>query len=486
MRLRGLLENVEIAGDLQNPDLEIAAVDYDSRQVNANDLFVALVGTRTDGNRFIEQARSRGAVAVVSETSSPKGYAGTWIKVKDGRKALAVISSNFYGNPTQNLQLIGITGTNGKTSTAYLIESILKARGERVGLISTIVYRGPEGSLAGERTTPESLDLQALFAGFWRQGCQYVVMEVSSHALALDRVHGCRFRTAVLTNLTQDHLDYHGTLGNYFEAKKRLFVGTGVGPPRQSVLNLDDPHGRSLAQVCAGRCLTYSRARPADFRVSKADTRDSVTQIEVDTPSGRWSLRSRLMGNPNQSNILAAVAVSYDLGVNQETIQQGIEACAIVPGRFEIIDCGQPFQVVVDYAHTEDALEQLLLSARQLNPRRILLLFGCGGERDKGKRAAMGAVAARLSDFSVISSDNPRSEDPVAIIEEVKAGFQKGSNFLAEPDRQEAIRKILGMAKPGDLVLLAGKGHETSQVLADRTIQFDDREVARTFLKKLA
>jgi UDP-N-acetylmuramoyl-L-alanyl-D-glutamate--2,6-diaminopimelate ligase len=485
MRLRSLLRNVEIEGDVETRDLEITGIAYDSRRVTANDLFVALVGTKTDGNRFIEQAKARGAAVILSEASAPKAFAGPWIQVQNGRKALAVVSSNFFGNPTQNLQLIGITGTNGKTSTAFLIESILKAGGKRVGLISTIVYRGPDGSLAAERTTPESTDLQELFADFHRQGCQHVVMEVSSHALALDRVHACRFRTAVFTNLTPDHLDYHQTLDNYFEAKRQLFLGTGLGPPVQSAINLDDARGAQLAQECAGRCLTYSRTRIADFQINDVQTEDSGTHIQLNTPSGLWSLRSHLLGSPNLSNILAAVTTCYDLEIDKETIQEGVEDCSTVPGRFELIDCGQDFRVIVDYAHTEDALDKILLTARELNPSRILLLFGCGGERDKSKRRAMGAVAERLSDFCVISSDNPRSEDPMAIIEEIKKGFQRASHYLVEPDREEAIRKILKLAKSGDVVVLAGKGHETGQVLADKTIDFDDRDIARAFLRGL-
>jgi UDP-N-acetylmuramoyl-L-alanyl-D-glutamate--2,6-diaminopimelate ligase len=485
MRLRSLLRYVDVKGGAEARDLEITGIAYDSRQVKADFLFVALAGAKTDGNRFIDQAKAGGAAAILSEAPAPKALAGSWIQVVDGRKALAIASSNFFGNPTENLQLIGITGTNGKTSTAYLIESILKARGERVGLITTIVYRGPEGSLPAERTTPESTDLQELFAGFLRQGCKYVVMEVSSHALALDRVHACRFRAGVFTNLTPDHLDYHQTLDNYFEAKRRLFMGTGVGPPRQSVLNLDDARGVELAKLCPGRCLTYSQTGTADFQIKDVQTEGLGMHIRLSTPSGLWSVHSRLLGTPNLSNILAAVATSYDLGIDKEFVQQGIEACYAVPGRFELIDCGQDFRVIVDYAHTEDALEKILRTARELNPGRILLLFGCGGERDRSKRPAMGAVAERLSDFSVISSDNPRSEDPMAIIAEIKKGFQKPSHYLVEPDREQAVRKILRLAKSGDVVVLAGKGHETSQVLADKTVHFDDREMARAFLREL-
>jgi len=485
MLLRSLLRNVEIKGALVACDSEIAGVAYDSRRVRAQHLFVALAGTKTDGNRFIDQAKANGATVILSEDPAPKALGESWVQVANGRKALAIVSANFFGNPTEHVQLTGITGTNGKTSTAYLIESILKARGERVGLISTITYRGPEGSLPSERTTPESTDLQELFASFLRQDCRHIVMEVSSHALALNRVYACRFRTAVFTNLTPDHLDYHQTLDNYFEAKKQLFIGTGAGVPQQSIINLDDTRGRQLAQVCAGRCLTYSQTQEADFQIKDAETEGAGMQIRLNTPSGAWNVFSPLLGTPNLSNILAAVATCYDLEIDKKTIQEGIRACSAVPGRFELIDCGQDFRVIVDYAHTEDALEKILRTTRGLHPGRILLLFGCGGERDKSKRPAMGAVAERLSDFCVISSDNPRSEDPVVIIEEIKRGFQNSAHYLAEPDREQAIRKILRMAKPGDVVVLAGKGHETTQVLASETIHFDDREMARAFLRDL-
>ena len=486
MRLQNLLEGVQIKGAFHLGDLEISGVAYDSRKVKPNNLFIAIKGEKTDGNRFVDQARARGASAVISEDPAPADFSSPWIQITHSRKALAVIAAKFFGHPTGSLELVGITGTNGKTSTAYLIESIMKASRAKAGMISTIVYRGPEGAVAAERTTPESLDLQELFAGFLKQGCRYVVMEVSSHALAMDRVYASQFRSAVFTNLTPDHLDYHRTLDNYFEAKKQLFLGIGSKPPRQSVINLDDPRGKELTEVCAKRCLTYSTGSPADFRVISVQAKNSGRQIRLETPAGEWNLESRLLGRPNVSNILAAVAACYDLGIEEETIQQGVEDCAAVPGRFELIDCGQGFRVIVDYAHTEDALEKILLTARELNPRKVLLLFGCGGERDKTKRPAMGAVAEKLSHFCIITSDNPRSEDPCSIIKEIEKGFKKRpAQYLVEPDREKAIQKILNMAEAGDVVILAGKGHETYQVLADETIHCDDREVARTVLKNL-
>jgi UDP-N-acetylmuramoyl-L-alanyl-D-glutamate--2,6-diaminopimelate ligase len=481
-----LLEKVELDEEPQIKELEIEDVTYDSRRVTRGSLFVALKGMKTDGNLFVAQALAGGAVAILSETAPPLGFPGQWIQVKDGRKALAQIAANFYNNPSKRLRLVGITGTNGKTSTAFLIDSILRTAGIRCGLISTIEYRGPEGTIPAERTTPESLDLQALFRDFLKQGCRYVVMEVSSHALVLDRVHACQFRSAVFTNLTPDHLDFHRTLDDYFNAKRRLFAGTGSEPPRKAIINMDDPRGRILAGDCVDRCLTYSLKGPADFQLIGHTLTSHGVQLQLQAPLGFLTISSKLIGRPNLSNILAAIASTHDLGLDWDLIQKGVEQSPPVPGRFQWIDCGQDFRVVIDYAHTEDALEKLLLAARDLAPRRILLLFGCGGDRDRSKRPAMGTVAARLSDFTVITSDNPRSEDPLKIIEGIQQGFLgRSAKHTTEPDRGLAIEQIMKMAEPEDLVILAGKGHETCQVLADRTIHFDDREVASQVLKEM-
>jgi UDP-N-acetylmuramoyl-L-alanyl-D-glutamate--2,6-diaminopimelate ligase len=486
MRLATLLEKVELRRELETTDLEITDVAYDSRRVSAGTLFVAMKGMKTDGNLYVAQALGNGAVAVVSANPQPAGFPAVWIQVHNDRAALARIGANFYQNPSKQLRLVGITGTNGKTSTAFLIDSILKGAGIKTGLISTIEYRGPTGSIPAERTTPESLDLQALFARFLEQGCRYVVMEVSSHALALERVYACQFRTAVFTNLTPDHLDFHHTLDDYFSTKRQLFVGTGSEPPRKAVINVDDPRGRILAGDCLDRCLTYSVRAPADFQLLDHSLNSSGMELQLQTPLGFLNVSSKLIGRPNLLNILAAIACTHDLGLDLDRIKKGVEQCPPVPGRFQIIDCGQPFRLIVDYAHTEDALEKLLLAARDLAPRRILLLFGCGGDRDKSKRSAMGAVAERLSDFTVLTSDNPRSEDPLKILEEIQRGFgSKPPRYRVEPDRRMAIQQILKSGEPGDLVILAGKGHETCQVLAGRAIQFDDREVAHQELNEL-
>jgi UDP-N-acetylmuramoyl-L-alanyl-D-glutamate--2,6-diaminopimelate ligase len=492
MQLSQLLPNATHTSNKAFQEIEIRGLAFDSRTVGPDCLFVAIKGEKTDGNLFAAEALERGAVAILSENSAPAGFSGCWIQVDNARQALAGAAASFYGHPTRAFELIGITGTNGKTSTACLIESILLAAGERVGMVTTIEYRGPEGRMPAERTTPESLNLQALFAEFVKQRCRFVVMEVSSHALDMERVHACRFRSAVFTNLTPDHLDYHQTMENYFLAKQKLFLGTGSGLPLQSVINRDDPRGAILEALCAGRCVTYSSEAAAeakagaDYQVLNSRLEKKGLWVRLKTPTATFEMQTRLMGKPNLSNMLAAVAVASDLGVEPAAIQQGIENCPAIPGRFEWIDQGQPFRVFVDYAHTPDALEKVLQTARQLQPRRLLAVFGCGGERDRAKRPAMARIAETLADFCWITSDNPRSEDPLKILAEVESGFEANpARHQKEPDRRTAIQEALRQAQPCDVVVIAGKGHETCQVLADRTIHFDDREEARLALARL-
>lgn len=486
MQLPQLLEGIDVKAPTETTGLEISGLAYDSRQLKRGQLFVAIQGEKSDGHRFIEDALRIGALGIVSERTAPSGFGALWIQVGNARKALARAAANFYGHPSQRLQLIGITGTNGKTSTAYLIESILKAAGQEVGVVSTIEYRGPGGAVPAARTTPESLDLQRLFADWVAGGCAYAVMEVSSHALALDRVHACQFQSAIFTNLTPEHLDFHLTLDNYYEAKKQLFSGCGFEPPRQGIINLDDPRGEDLAAFCLGRCQTYSSRRTADFHVLSFDPQGTQMLLEVQTPAGPLVLKSQLLGSPNVSNILAAVATGHGLGLDKEVLRKGIESCPPIPGRFESINQGQPFHVIVDYAHTPDALVKILRTAREMDPRRVLLLFGCGGNRDRTKRPVMGSVADSSSDYFIITSDNPRGEDPLAIIAEIEGGISKGSKkYHVEPEREKAIHTLMQMAEPGDVLILAGKGHEPYQILKDRTIHFDDREQARAALHAL-
>jgi UDP-N-acetylmuramoyl-L-alanyl-D-glutamate--2,6-diaminopimelate ligase len=428
----------------------------------------------------------RGAVAVISEQSSPGTLPANfpWIQVADARKALAISAANYYVRPAEVLKLIGVTGTNGKTTTSYLVDSILRAAGCEVGLLGTIGYRLVRESRSAPNTTPESLDLQKYLAEIVRAGGTHAVLEASSHALALDRLWGCPFAVAIFTNLTRDHLDYHKTLDEYFAAKRRLFEGTGAAAPATGVINRDDEYGRQLAGL-ASRTLTYGLEPGADVTTRKPSISLSGIELVAETPAGKIEIRSKLVGRPNVYNLLAAIGAGVALALPKEVIAAGIVQLSAVPGRFERIEAGQPFLVVVDYAHTDDALRNLLATATDLKPDgRIITLFGCGGDRDRTKRPLMGEAAGHASDIVVLTSDNPRSEDPLLIINDVIVGVQRTkAKLLVEPDRQKAIEVALDEARSGDIVLLAGKGHETHQVLRDRTIEFDDRAVARAFLR---
>jgi UDP-N-acetylmuramoyl-L-alanyl-D-glutamate--2,6-diaminopimelate ligase len=483
------LEVVQLTPATNDPNtLRISSLEYDSRRVAGGCAFFALHGVKTDGNRFVAEAVARGAVAVVSEAARPADLPAeiAWVQVHAARRALALAGGNFYGRPADALELIGVTGTNGKTTTTFLIDSILRAAGHRTGLFGTVLYRTPKRAAFASNTTPESLELTRLLAEVREEGGTSAVLEVSSHALAMDRVWGCHFAAAVFTNLTRDHLDYHQTMENYFAAKRRLFEGTGAGAPSAGIVNLDDRHGRDLVGL-AERTLTYGFAADAD--VSTSDYRLSAAGLEftLRTPAGSIELHSRLVGRVNVSNILAAAATALGLGIEPEAIARGIARVGNVPGRFERVEAGQPFPVVVDYAHTDDALKRLIETARELKlPGRVLVLFGAGGDRDRSKRPLMGEAAGRGADLVVVTSDNPRSEDPQAIVNDILPGLERtGTKFLVEVDRASAIEKILAEAVPGDIVLLAGKGHEAYQVLADRTIDFDDRRVARQALRAM-
>jgi UDP-N-acetylmuramoyl-L-alanyl-D-glutamate--2,6-diaminopimelate ligase len=465
---------------------EIGSLTCDSRRVEPGSLFFAIQGEKADGHEFLRQALERGAAAVVSERPAPADLASRWIQVKAIRRALSEAARAFYGRPDSRLQLIGITGTNGKTTTAYLLESILRSCGVPAGLFGTIEYRLPGRKIAALNTTPESLDLWSYFAELVAAGGKAAVLEISSHALAQERVWGFPFAAAVFTNLTRDHLDYHKNFENYFAAKRRLFEGLGTAPPGLAVINLDDEWGRKLLKFSGSKQVTYGIGPNADVRVRQSALNLCGVRATLETPAGPLQIESPLVGKPNLSNILAAVAAGIGLGFAAEKIREGVAALAAVPGRFERIDCGQPFLVVVDYAHTDDALRNVLKTARELARNRVLVVFGCGGERDRTKRPLMGEAAASLSDLAFLTSDNPRGEDPIVIMNDVLVGLQRtGRPYLAEVDREIAIRRALREARQGDVVVLAGKGHETYQILKDRTIPFDDREVARKVLGEL-
>ena len=487
VRLAKLLRGVDARGTATNTDVEILEIAYDSRRVKPGTLFAAILGEKTDGNNFASDAVARGAVAVLSENAQPATLqAGfPWVQVANARKALATAAANYYGRPAEVLKLIGVTGTNGKTTTAYLVDSILRAAGCEVGLLGTIGYRLVREIRPAPNTTPESLDLQKFLAEIVRAGGTHAVLEASSHALAMDRLWGCPFAVAIFTNLTRDHLDYHKTLDDYFAAKRRLFEGTGAAVPAAAVINSDDEYGRKLRGLVA-RTLTYGLEAGAEVTTRKPSLSLSGIELVAETPLGKIEIRSKLVGRPNVYNILAAIGTGVALDLSREVIASGIAQLSAVPGRFERIEMGQPFLVIVDYAHTDDALRNLLATARDLKPEgRIITLFGCGGDRDRTKRPLMGEAAGRASDIVVLTSDNPRSEDPLLIINDAIVGAQRTkAKVLVEPDRQKAVQIALEEARSGDIVLLAGKGHETYQVLRDRTIDFDDREEARRILRR--
>ena len=469
------------------PDLaqtSISGLEYDSRRVAAGSVFFAFPGAKADGRQFAADALARGAAAVVSESETPAELAARWVRVQHGREALAVAARNFYGRPDERLQLTGITGTNGKTTTSYLIDSVLRAAGHTTALLGTIEYHLAGRVLKAVNTTPESLDLVRLFAELESAGGSYVTMEVSSHALALRRVHGLRFHTAVFTNLTRDHLDFHCTMEEYFAAKQRLFEGAGGPAPRFAVLNRDDEWARKLKLHPETEPIWYGMGQDAAMRPRHISSGVHGLRFEVQFRKVRFDVNSPLIGKINVYNILAACGAALSYGIEPETVARGIAALPAVPGRFERVDEGQPFTVVVDYAHTDDALRNVIAVARGLNPKRVITLFGCGGDRDRAKRPLMGQAAAEASDLVVLTSDNPRSEDPIAIMNDALVGIRRVDvPHIIEPDRETAIRRALGEAQAGDIVILAGKGHEPYQVLKDRTIDFDDRNVAREVLK---
>ncbi|MGH9795967.1 MAG: UDP-N-acetylmuramoyl-L-alanyl-D-glutamate--2,6-diaminopimelate ligase [Candidatus Acidiferrales bacterium] len=510
MKLDELLREVNVLG-VSGPGVEVSAVAYDSRQVRPGGLFVAMTGAKEDGNRFVFDAVERGAVAIASQLPVPAEWAlrlrpGAtrvpvaqnegkakehrleslcYVQVRDARKALATVAANFYGRPADALKLVGITGTKGKTTVSYLVDSMVRASGAKCGLFGTVEYRTPAGTREAKTTTPESLDLQSFLAEVRDAGGTHAAFEVSSHALALDRVWGCRFAVAVFTNVGRDHLDFHQTMEHYVGSKRRLFEGTGKGAPEVAVVNTDDAQGAGLLGL-ANRTVTYGLKNGAELTAKKFRLDFSGLEFTAQTPSGKVEVRSPLVGRVNVYNILAAIGAAQGLGIETPAIEKGIRDLANVPGRFERVDEGQQFLVVVDYAHTGESAASLIETARELNPNgRILGVFGCGGERDRGRRPLMGEFVSRGSHRVYLTTDNPRSEDPRNIINDILVGVQKaGTEYVVIEDRGEAIRRALEDAQPGDIVLLVGKGHERYQILGPRTLPWSDAEEARRALRE--
>ena len=486
MNLGQLLEGVAVTGPIPAGvhKLEVLGLEYDSRRVQPGYAFFAFPGAKADGRSFAADAVAKGSIAVVCESPAPAGVPVPWIQVEHGREALARMSRTFYGKPDETLKLTGLTGTNGKTTTVYLIDQMLRSTGAVTGMAGTIHYHVAGEDRPAVNTTPESLDLMRLMAETRDRGGSYFNFEVSSHALALRRVFGLAFHTAVFTNLTRDHLDFHQTMEAYFEAKQLLFEGAGGPPPQGAVINADDEWGRKLRTGPATRRLTYGIKSPADLRAVRVESGFNGVDFRVAFKGRETRLRSSLCGQINVYNLLAAFGAAISLGLEPEQAAQGLGQLTAVPGRFERVDEGQPFLVVVDYAHTDDALRNTILTARALKPKRLITLFGCGGDRDRAKRPLMGIAAAELSDMVVVTSDNPRSEDPLSIINDAMVGVQRYSTrAIVEPDRQAAITRALREAGPGDIVILAGKGHEPYQILKDKVIDFDDRVEASKALR---
>ena len=466
-------------------EVEARGVTHDSRQAKRGWIFVALHGLKADGISFAPQAIANGAAAIVAERLPDAPTDVAWIVVGNARRALAVLAAEFNRHPSRQMQVVGITGTNGKTTTSYLLAAMFEAAGTRCGLMGTVAYRIGDRELQATRTTPEAPEVQALLREMVDAGCGACVMEVSSHALALERVHGMQFAAGVFTNLTRDHLDFHADMEDYFTAKRKLFEMLPEDAP--ALINLDDPRGSSLLETVR-RPVSYAINRTADVSPGPLSYSLEGLRFDVRTPQGTVHVRSRLVGRPNVYNILAAVGTAAALGTAVDAIERGLAELAGVPGRFELAS-GQndDITVIVDYAHTDDALRNLLETARPLARRRLITVFGCGGDRDRTKRPLMGMVAARLSDVVVLTSDNPRSEDPARIIDEAARGAQAElrngrTELLTIVDRKEAIANAVRRAQPGDVVLIAGKGHEKYQEIGGRVLPFDDVAVAREAL----
>ncbi len=472
-------------------DIEVSGIQYDSRRITQGDLFVAIPGTVVNGHRFIDDAIRRGASVVVMSDDAAVDDAYflhngvSKVVVPDSRKALATIAANFYSHPSRQLRLVGVTGTNGKTTTTYLVKSILEAHGEKVGLIGTIQYSIGQETLSAVHTTPESLELNQYLAAMVSRGCSAAVMEVSSHALALSRVFALDFSTAVFTNLTQDHLDFHGSMEEYFKAKKLLF--DGLTSDARAVTNVDDRYGMSIVEGTHAHTVTYGTIPEAQVRAAGVMMQMSGMKFTISHDNVTTTIQSSLTGRFNVANISAAYATGLALGIPERTIASGIAQMKSVRGRFEQITSPRGWTAVVDYAHTPDALENCLRTIHDVlsssRKGRIITVFGCGGNRDRGKRPLMGKIASSMSDMTVVTSDNPRHEDPMAIINDISAGMTSGADSIVEPDRRKAIHQGLALAGPGDVVLVAGKGHEDYQVIGSARVHLDDREEIEKFIR---
>jgi UDP-N-acetylmuramoyl-L-alanyl-D-glutamate--2,6-diaminopimelate ligase len=490
--LSELIEALEEKTVEGNPDVEITGVSTDSREVRPGDLFVAVAGTAVDGHLYMEDALKRGAQVLVGETPPPHAGESAYVRVPCGRTAVAYLAEAFYGNPSRRLDVVGITGTNGKTSTLYLIRSILDAAGHSSSSVGTISYNVAGTTTTAGNTTPGPVDLSLAIKRAADAGHKYFVMEVSSHALDQRRVEALRFKVAIYTNLSLDHLDYHQSLEDYFDTKKHLFeLLPSAAEGATAVICADDERCADVVAATTADVITFGLSEGADIRASNIKTTVSHTSFNVVTPSGKFSAKLKLLGRHSVYNALAATGACLGLGLDVPTIKKGLEELVIVPGRFERIREGQQLEVIVDYAHTPEALKSLLESARTICKGKLILVFGAGGNRDRSKRPEMGSLAADLADFTVVTSDNPRKEDPYRIVLDIEIGFQRrgkerSHDYLVIVDRREAIEEALNAAEIGDIVIIAGKGHETQQIFKDEIIEFDDRVVVRNWLQSMS
>ncbi len=487
MKIKSLIKSLNIRQPLEiEEDFEVKGIACNSQGIKPGYLFVAIKGSKEDGNKFIQEAINNGAMAVVIESTAyalPNTEGVCFIVVDDTRRALAKLAAEFYGHPCEKMKVIGITGTNGKTTVTYLLEEILKASQIHPAVIGTINYRFKNKIIPAKNTTPGSLELQLLFFQMRQEAVEYAIMEVSSHALAQERTEGIKFQSAIFTNLTQDHLDYHLTMEDYFQAKSRLFKDSSSSAIK--IINNDDTFGRRIKDEITGSVITYGIENKSDYMAQDLKLGIKVTEFTLLGPRGEEKFTTKLIGRHNVLNILAAVAWADQEGIDSQIIKNAIEKFPGVPGRLERVNCVKDFVVYVDYAHTDDALKNVILSLRQVSSGKLIVVFGCGGERDKSKRPKMGKVVTELADYAIITSDNPRSEDPDEIIKDILRGVHK-DNYCIIPDRYEAIKKALSMAKGDDIILIAGKGHENYQIFKDRMVHFDDREVAAECLNALS
>lgn len=463
--------------------MDVKGISCDSRSTREGDLFVAITGTSCDGHSFLEAAIANGAKAILLEKDVSTKQATNKIIVKDARVALSKLASRWYGHPSSRTKVIGITGTNGKSTTCYLVDGILSGGGFNCGLVGTVGYKVKDRVTPSGITTPGPIDLQQLLNEMVIGGADYAIIEVSSHSLDQHRVDDISFDVAIFTNLTLDHLDYHQTLDRYFEAKMRLFEG--LTPNDLAVINFDDPYGKRLIPRTKARVMTYGMDRAADVRAQIKGFSLQSSQFRIQMPVGEIDVTTKLIGRHNVYNALGAACVGISEGISLDRVAKALESSFGAPGRLERIVCGQPFDVFVDYAHTDDALSNVLSALRGLAKGRIILVFGCGGDRDRSKRPLMGEVAQQYSDYVILTSDNPRSEDPIDIVRDIERGMQAGlGNYAVILDRYQAIQEALAIAREGDIVLIAGKGHESFQVFKNKKVPFDDRLVVREILKE--